>query len=763
MKQNLLLIILLLLIIPFEVFSQKVGLVLSGGGAKGLVHIGVIKALEENHIPIDYIAGTSMGAIIGGLYASGYSVDEMERLFKSEDFKLWATGIIPPKYIYYFKKLDDNSSFIDLDFAKKEDKLKLFLPTNLIPSGQMDFAFMQLFSPATALSHNDFDRLFVPFRCVATDIYKNDLVVLKKGDLGSAIRASMTIPFYFKPIEIDSVLLFDGGLLNNFPYDIMAHDFHPDVIVGSTVDFKEEKPSKDDLVLQIQFITTKKTNYNIPDSLGITIKSPAEHIGLLDFGRFEELEKAGYESAMSKMDLIKSRIARRSDTDKLTQEREEFRSKCPALLFNKIQVADIDSLRSQYIIKSILHKARVIDLDELKREYFKILADDKIKSLEPNAHYNQESGYFDLLLKAEPQRPLAVGIGGYFSLTDVNEAYLGVNYRILNKQSITFQSNINVGKFYTSFLLGSRFDFPAKKPFSTELYFTGSRMNYFSGSGELFFEDKPPPYVIRNENSLMLDLGFPGGTNSKWELGINYLNQNDEYYQKPTYSKADIPDKTRFSAGNLNAMYEEKALNNKQYPTEGKLFKLEAKYLFGEESDIPGSTSPESVPFDKYHQYLLFHLKYESYFKSSKWLTLGLELESYLSTKDFFHNYTSTLISANVFSPTVQSSMRYLPYLRANNYGAGGLKAIIPISPSMHIRLEGYYFQPFKEIMADVNNNPYYNPDFFTSNQFLGTGGLVVHTPFGPAAVLLNYYSNSDPKLFLQVSFGYLLFNRRGT
>jgi NTE family protein len=762
MKNIVYLLLIPLFLLPHNIYSQKIGLVLSGGGAKGLAHIGVIKALEENHIPIDYITGTSMGAIIGGLYASGYSVDEMEILFKSEDFKLWATGVIPPKYIYYFKKLDDNPSFIDLDYAKKEDKLKLSLPTNIIPSGQMDFAFMQLFSPATAISNNDFDKLFVPFRCNATDIYKSEQVVLRKGDLGSAIRASMTFPLYFKPIEIDSVLLFDGGLINNFPFDIMADNFHPDVMIGSAIDFKDRKPNKDDLLLQIQNMMTRKTVYSIPDSLGITIKSPVDHIALLDFDRFEEIEKIGYESAMAMMNQIKSRISARSDLEKLTQTREEFRSKCPTLLFNKIQVSGINALQSQYIIKSILHRAKVIDIDELRQEYFKILADDKIKSLQPNAHYSYESGYFDLLLKAEPQRTLKVGIGGYFSLTDVNEGYLGVDYRVFNRQSITVQSNIHFGKFYTSFLAGSRFDFPTQ-PFAAELYFTKSRLNYFSGSGELFYEDQRPSYVIRNENNIRLDFSFPAKTNSKWEFGINYLNQEDDYYQTIFYSKADTPDKTTFNAGNIHARYEEKALNKRQYPTEGRSFKIETMYLFGRESEIPGSTNPESVSFYQNHKYLLFHLNCENYYRPSKWLTLGFELDSYLSTKDFFHNYTSTIISASDFSPTVQSSMRYLPYLRANNFAAGGLKAIIPISQSTHIRIEGYYYQPFKEILADENNKPYYSSEFFTSNQFVSCGGLVVHTPFGPAALMLNLYSRSDPKLFLQASFGYLLFNRHGT
>lgn len=762
MKKNIYFLLFYLLIFSSNVYPQKVGLVLSGGGAKGLAHVGVIKALEENHIPIDYITGTSMGAIVGGLYASGYSTDEMEMLFKSEDFKLWATGVIPTKYIYYFKKLDDTPSFLDMDFAKKEDKLKLALPTNIVNSEQMDFAFMQLFSPATALINNDFNNLFVPFRCVATDIYRNKQVVLRKGDLGSAIRASMTIPFYFKPIEIDSVLLFDGGLLNNFPRDVMTEDFHPGIIIGSALDFKDKKPGGDDLLLQIQNMIKKKTNYNVPDSLGLTIKSPVDHIAFLDFDRFNEAEKVGYESAMAVMDEIKSRISVRSDPEKLTKDREEYRSKYPTLLFNNIQVTGINPLQRQYIIQSILHKAKVIDVDELRHEYFKIIADDKIKSLLPNAHYNKETGYFDLFLKAEAQKPLAVGVGGYFSLTDVNEGYLGVDYRLFNKQPITFQSSIDFGKLYTSFLLGSRFDFTTKKPFSAEFYFTKSKLNYFSGSSELFYEDKRPSYVIRNENNVRMDLCFPARTNSKWEMGINYLNQEDDYYQNKIFSQADTPDQTIFNAGNLHASFEEKALNKKQYPTEGKSFKLEAMYLFGKESEIPGSTSPNSLPFHTNHQYMVTHFNYETYFQSSKWLILGLELDSYFSTKKLFHNYTSTIISANVFSPTVQSSMRYIPYLRSNNYTAGGLKAIIPISPSAHIRLEGYYYQPFKEILADANNKPYYSNNLFTSNQFVGCGGLVVHTPFGPASLLLNLYSQGDPKFFLQASFGYLLFNRRG-
>jgi NTE family protein len=747
-------------ILSFSAFGQKVGLVLSGGGAKGLAHVGVIRALEENNIPIDYVTGTSMGAIVGGLYAAGYSPDEMDLLFKSEDFKLWSKGIIPPRYVYYFKKLDDNPSFIDLDFAKKEDKMKLALPTSIIPPGQIDFAFMELFSPASALSKNNFDQLFVPFRCVATDIYHNKQVVFRNGDLGMAIRASMTVPFVFKPIEIDSILLFDGGLVNNFPTDVMHQDFNPDIMIGSAVDIKDKRPVKDDLKLQIWNMMVRKTNYSIPDSLGITIKSPVDRFELLDFEHIDEIEKVGYEAAKTQMEAIKSRIARRSDLEQLTRMREEYRSKSPVMIFNNIQVSGVDGPQRYYVINSIRHKSNTFDLDELRREYFKILADDKIKSLLPTADYNKTTEYFDLQLKAEQQNPLAVGVGGYFSLSDVNQGYIGLDYRLFNNLPITIQSNIHVGKFYSSFMLGSRFNFTTKHPYSLDLYFIKNRYNYFSGSTELFFEDKRPHYVIRNDDNIQLDISFPARTTSKWEAGINFVNQSNDYYQTTKYSKDDQPDRTTFTAGNVHARFEEKAFNEKQYPTEGEMFKFEAIYMFGTEKEIPGSTSINNSRFRMNHQYIQLELNWEKYYKSSKWLTIGVETDSYFSTKKLFNNYTSSLISAKSFSPTVNSTIRYLPYLRANNYLAGGLKAIIPFSASAHFRFEGYYFQPIEELLSDNSNHPYYSDKLFTSNQFVGSGGIVIHTPFGPASFLLNYFSSSDPKFYFQASFGYLLFNR---
>lgn len=180
------------------VSAQKVGLVLSGGGAKGAAHIGVIKALEENNIPIDYITGTSIGAIIGSLYAMGYSPEEMLELMLSKEFSYWQTGTVEEQYTYYFKEPYPTPEFahFSIDMSDSLQIKASFLPQSLINPIQMNQAFMALFSQATAKAGWNFDNLFVPFRCVASDIYTKKPIIFKNGDLGDAVRASMTFPFF---------------------------------------------------------------------------------------------------------------------------------------------------------------------------------------------------------------------------------------------------------------------------------------------------------------------------------------------------------------------------------------------------------------------------------------------------------------------------------------------------------------------------------------------------------------------------------------
>lgn len=341
------------------VSAQKVGLVLSGGGAKGLTHIGIIRALEENNIPIDYITGTSMGAIIGSLYAMGYSPDDMEKLIKSEDFKRWYSGEIQEKYIYYFKRNPPTPEFINIRVSLKNPLHKVktqFLPSSVVDPLQMNLAFVELFGQATALCRGNFDRLFVPFRCVASDVYNKCPIIFKEGDLGDAVRASMSFPGMFKPIEIDSVLAYDGGIYNNFPVNVMTENFHPDIIIGSVVSSNPGKPQEGDIIGQLESMIMQKTDYSVPDSTGILMTFKYDDVSLMDFNRFDELHDIGYERTMELMDSIKNRIPRRMDYRLLEKERMAFKKKMPEFRFRNIIIHGANDQQKNTSVRSFIAK-----------------------------------------------------------------------------------------------------------------------------------------------------------------------------------------------------------------------------------------------------------------------------------------------------------------------------------------------------------------------------------------------------------------------
>ena len=191
----------------------KVGLVLSGGGAKGFAHIGVLKVLEKTGVKIDYIGGTSMGAIVGGLYASGYSATQIDSIFRSTNFDELLGDYIPRSSKNFYGKRNDEIYALSLPFHK----LKIGIPRSYSKG-------MYTFNLISRLTHNvrhvrDFSQLPIPFFCIATDIESGKQVLLDKGYLPQAIRASAALPTVFSPVELDGRLLVDGGVANNYPID----------------------------------------------------------------------------------------------------------------------------------------------------------------------------------------------------------------------------------------------------------------------------------------------------------------------------------------------------------------------------------------------------------------------------------------------------------------------------------------------------------------------------------------------------------------
>lgn len=214
-------------------FKPKVALVLSGGGARGIAHIGVIKQLEQANIKIDYIVGTSIGAIIGGLYAAGYTTDELEKIFMDKDWTEIFSLIENTdrrEYIY------DNKAFIDRSLLKLNFRnFEVVFPQGLSFANKFNQLLSDLFYNARSVSLEDYDDLQIPFRPVATDIVSGRTIALKDGSLPMSVRASSTIPLRHSPVPYQNMLLVDGGLMSNIPVSIAITEFNPDITIAVDV------------------------------------------------------------------------------------------------------------------------------------------------------------------------------------------------------------------------------------------------------------------------------------------------------------------------------------------------------------------------------------------------------------------------------------------------------------------------------------------------------------------------------------------------
>ncbi len=236
-------LLLLVLFLSQSVLGQetrpKIGLVLSGGGAKGLAHIGVLKVLEEQGIRPDFITGTSMGSIIGGLYAIGYSPQELDSLVSGTNWSLLLTDGIPLSNVSPEEKEDYNR--FQAEFTVNRQGISL--PSGMVKGQQISQLLSKLsWGVADIHSFNDYP---IPFKCVAADLISGNQYIFSEGDFTTALRSSMSIPTIFEPVKLDSMLLVDGGVLNNFPVRL-CREMGADIIIGVNVGFKDE-PKNDDI------------------------------------------------------------------------------------------------------------------------------------------------------------------------------------------------------------------------------------------------------------------------------------------------------------------------------------------------------------------------------------------------------------------------------------------------------------------------------------------------------------------------------------
>ena len=751
-----------LLLLPF-VQAQKVGLVLSGGGAKGMTHIGIIRALEENNIPIDYITGTSMGAIIGSLYAMGYSPDDMEALLRSEDFKRWYSGQVEPEYGYYFKQNRPTPEFFNIRFSFK-DSLHIkpqILPTSMVNPIQMNLVFVELFARATAACSGGFNRLFVPFRCIASDVYNKKPLIMRRGDLGDAVRASMSFPFVFKPIEIDSVLAYDGGIYNNFPTDIMREDFKPEVIIGSVVAANPGKPKENDLMSQLENMIMQKTDYTLPDSLGIIMTFKYDDVSLLDFDRLQELHDIGYNRTISLMDSIKGRIHRRVSAENVRLRRLVYRSNLPQFRFRDIYIEGANPQQQAYIKKEFHDEDHeVFTYEDLKRGYFRLLSDNMISEIIPHAVYDSENDLYSLHLKVKMEDNFSVRMGGSVSTTSSNQIYLGLGYQDLNYYSKEITLDGQIGKVYNNAQLMAKIDLPTRIPTSYRLIASLSTFDYYK-KDKLFSKNDKPSFNSKDERFVKLMVALPFLANKRAEISIGYGKLQDNYFQSSVINfDKDRSDRSTYNLLGGAIGFYGSTLNARQYATKGYFEKLVAQVFSGKEKFIPGNPTETSVTTKERQSWLqISYMKYAYHTMSPKF-TLGWMAEMLYSSKNFSENYTATMLQAADFSPTPHSKLMYNEAFRANQFLAAGIKPIFVFNDMFQFRSEFYGFVPIFPIKKNALNKAYYGKAF-SRFEYIGEISVICQLPFGAISAYVNHYSSPKKEWNVGLTLGWQLFNYR--
>ncbi|MBL8001650.1 MAG: patatin-like phospholipase family protein [Flavobacteriales bacterium] len=744
--------------VSLSVCAQQVGLVLSGGGAVGLTHIGVLKALEENGIPIDYIAGSSMGALVGAMYAAGYSPWEIDSLFNTDLYKLMAEGGVEDEFIYYFKRDEPDASLINLRFDL-DTSLQASLPTNLRSPVLIDFEQMRGFAGASAASGYDMDSLFVPYRCVASDITAQRPVVFDKGDLAQAVRASMSYPFYFKPIRVDGHLMMDGGLYNNFPSDVMYGEFLPDIIIGSNVAYNAPPPSEDDLMSQLRAMLQEKTNYTVICENGIIVE-PKTATTLFDFSDPRSPIDDGYAAAMARMPEIKAAIARRMDRGELEARRQAFRARMPSMVFGGIRVHGLNKGQTRYV-EEVLNKSEgPIASSELKPRYFRLYADQAVSGLQPKATYVPERGNYDLDLLVKREKELQVRFGGMFSSRPINTGMVGLRYNLFGRSSTGLEALSYFGKFYAAGQVKLRSDLSTRVPMYIEPVFTLHRWDYFS-SFATFFDEVRPSYVVMRESWAGVNSGFALGNKGLLRVDGKYAQTRDSYYQDLAFNPNDTADVTEFHFGTAGLVLERNSLNRKQHANAGEQFLAELRYVGGTEETVLGGSTDPADRFTRDHEWLTARVRLDKYFIPKGTVRFGMLVEGVYSTQTYFQNYNASIIRVPVFQPTPESRTYFIDAYRAPQYLAGGARAIIAVARNkFDLRLEGYVFQPYKPLVrGDFDNTEVGEP--ISTRYYIASGSLIYQSPVGPVWFNTSYFDGLDEPWAVSLNFGYMIFAQK--
>ena len=750
-----------------QAVEGKIGLVLAGGGAKGLYHIGVIKALEENEIPIDYVSGTSMGAIIGALYAAGYDLEEMIQIVTSGQVEQWVSGKVDDKYRYYYQERADSPTMLQIyantrsdSTAMKQGAVRLSIPQSFINTAQIDMALNELFAQASEACEGDFDRLMVPFRCIATDMNAHEPVEFSEGDLPFAVRASMSYPLVFRPVaDKKGRILVDGGCYNNFPWQPLVEEFNPDFLIGSQCVADNDPATADSPVQdQVMALVTMPTDYSLPQKNSLMLKREVS-AGLLDFAGGEQTIEQGYRDAMQAMPALKERVASRRSAESVQQRRKIFRSQWNKLEFGEVNIDGLRKRQREYA-RTFVHIDHLSDstrqnrlsTKQLKEAYYLLMASNEFTNMGfPEVGYDSLKQYFTLNMKMAAKPSLKFLLGGNVSSTAFNQAFLGMNYTRLSRTAQQVWVDLFLGPVSSVARFGGRSVFLGRTPMYLDYSVQASWVSTLRG---IFGNVTPSVNAIEARTvESYAHLGYGISLNRKTIFELAGNTGYAFYSYEAPYDENQSPhthDRFRFVSGRMGIF--RSTLDKPTYPTRGSRLSLSAIGVYGRDR-FENEVLHAKGEYDYVTRaWLGAKLQWEHYpgdWRRS-WFSVGYTLEAVNTNHPRFGNELSTILSSPRYAPIAHSKMIYMPEFFANRYAALGFMPTFKLLPNFYLR--GGVYAMLRDPMR-VNDYMHYITDL----------SFVYHSPVGPVSLSVTKYGiDSSNSMYVMFNFGQPIFGGKG-
>jgi NTE family protein len=724
--------------------APKIGLVLSGGGAKGLAHIGVLKVLEEAGISPDFISGTSMGSIVGGLYSIGYTAEELSQLNKNLDWSVLLSDNIPLINVALDEKHYYKRHLIELPIRNKQ----IGLPSALLEGQNLDLLLTGMTWRASGI--DSFDHFPYPFRCVGTEIIGGKILEFNAGDLALAMRASMAIPSVFTPVILDSTtVVVDGGVIRNFPVEEVKK-MGADIVIGVYVGFEEAMSAKD-LTSLSKILSRSIASYGINDAnqqmkmVDILITPDLVGYTSSDFSKGLTIEKIGEEAARKHFDALKAL----GDSLKSFSGRTEkcFLPQVDSLLVTSIQVNDLKyNDQSLAYGKLNIQRNSYMTREELKagiERLFGTLYFDKL-----TYKLEKDGQGFRLLLNAKEKPPSSLKTSVHYD--NFYGAGLILNYSrsnfLVSGARITVAADIS--EYPQGYLYYRKY--------------TGPRMNML-GSLEAWYEsDLIPAFLDAQEigyfkqHHLTSELSLKHTPRLNQQAGIGLLFDYSAVYPNKVMQNLYPEDYgyKRFGIAGfgLSGSYKFNSLNDMLYPSHGSLVEVYLKGLY--EPKLHLKYMSDTLDGKEYlNSFGKVFLQVNNYALLSKKITLNTGLSLGVSTDEF--------ISPDFFFIGGHNFNLRRNHVAFVGYNPGEIK----VSNFAEIKL-GFHYRFYKNLQLEIIGNGLVNSDTFKNlttaifelnheDVHAGYGGgLTYKSPIGPISVFLSG-NNKDSGLRWYVNMGY--------